>query len=224
MAEAASGRSTGGAAEPAAPGSAAVNRSPGRAAKVGIAAPQVVARELLSHPHRRYNPLVDEWVLVSPERTNRPWLGRRDPRPPADLPAYDPECYLCPGNTRANGDVNPMYAETFVFTNDFAALEPDTSVIRHEDGLLRAEGEQGTCRVLCFSPRHNLTMARMSTEGVRRIIDVWADQTADLGKRFRWVQLFENRGETMGASNPHPHGQVWAGSALPREAAREDAS
>src|SRR5439155_17197232 len=160
-------------------------------------APAAEPSELLSQPHRRYNPLIDEWVLVSPERTNRPWLGRRDPRPPADLPAYDPECYLCPGNTRANGDVNPMYAETFVFTNDFAALEPDTSVIRHEDGLLRAEGEQGTCRVLCFSPRHNLTMARMSTEGVRLIIDVWADQTADLGKRIRWVQLCEYRGETM---------------------------
>jgi UDPglucose--hexose-1-phosphate uridylyltransferase len=179
---------------------------------------------VFSQSHRRYNPLIDEWVLVSPERTNRPWLGRRDPRPPADLPAYDPKCYLCPGNTRANGDTNPEYSDTFVFTNDFAALQPDSSMERIDDGLLRAEGEQGTCRVLCFSPRHNLTMAGMSSAGVRRIIDVWAEQTADLGQRFRWVQLFENRGETMGASNPHPHGQLWAGSALPREAAREDAS
>ena len=186
-------------------------------------APAAEPSELLSQPHRRYNPLIDEWVLVSPERTNRPWLGRRDPRPPADLPAYDPECYLCPGNTRANGNINPTYADTFVFTNDFAALQPDTSTARLDDGLLRAEGEQGTCRVLCFSPQHNLTMAGMSPAAVRRIVDVWAAETRDLGRHYRWVQVFENRGETMGASNPHPHGQVWAGTALPREAAREDA-
>lgn len=180
--------------------------------------------DLLSQPHRRYNPLVDEWVLVSTERTRRPWQGRKDPRPPEHHPVYDPDCYLCPGNTRANGEANPPYVETFVFANDFAALRPDTLVARIDDGLLRAEGEQGACRVLCFAPRHDLTMARMTRDEVRRIVDVWAVQTAELGVRYRWVQVFENRGEAMGASNPHPHGQIWAGTALPREAAREDAA
>jgi UDPglucose--hexose-1-phosphate uridylyltransferase len=179
---------------------------------------------LFSEPHRRYDPLRDEWVLVSAGRTDRPWMGREEPPPPERLQAYDPGCYLCPGNGRASGDTNPDYAETFVFTNDFAALRPDTSDERFEQGLLLAEGERGTCRVLCFSPRHDLALSRMPRDAVRRVVDVWADQTADLGARYRWVQVFENRGETMGASNPHPHGQVWAGTALPREAAREDAA
>jgi UDPglucose--hexose-1-phosphate uridylyltransferase len=179
---------------------------------------------LLAEPHRRYNPLIDEWVLVSTGRTKRPWLGRREASPPEHLPTYDPGCYLCPGNTRANGERNPPYTETFVFTNDYAALRPETSTARIEHGLLRMEGEAGTCRVLCFSPRHDLAVAQMSTPEVRRIVDVWADETTDLGARYRWVQVFENRGETMGASNPHPHGQVWAGTALPVEAAREDES
>ena len=137
---------------------------------------------------------------------------------------YDPDCYLCPGNVRANGDVNPGYAETFVFTNDFSALRPDTSIASIDDGLLRAEGERGSCRVVCFSPRHDLTLGRMTPDAVRRVIDVWADQTAELGAEFRWVQVFENRGEAMGASNPHPHGQIWAGTAFPASGAREDAS
>jgi UDPglucose--hexose-1-phosphate uridylyltransferase len=179
--------------------------------------------DLFSQPHRRYNPLLDEWVLVSPERTQRPWQGLKEPPLPEHLPTYDPACYLCPGNVRANGSVNPAYSETFVFTNDYAALRPATSDARFEEGLLRAEGEQGTCRVLCFSPRHDLTLARLAPAGVRAVIDRWAEQTTELGQRFRWVQVFENRGETMGASSPHPHGQIWAGTALPREAAREDA-
>jgi UDPglucose--hexose-1-phosphate uridylyltransferase len=179
---------------------------------------------VLANPHRRYNPLVDEWVLVSTERTRRPWLGRQDPssRPP-DI-AYDPTCYLCPTNTRANGLINPGYEHTFVFTNDYAALRPEVGAERIEDGLLRAEGEPGTCRVLCFSPRHDVTLALMSQPDVRAVIDVWADQTAELGATYQWVQVFENRGETMGASNPHPHGQIWAGTALPHQARREDAS
>lgn len=181
------------------------------------------AAEILANPHRRYNPLVDEWVLVSTERTRRPWLGRQDPAPrPLDV-AYDPTCYLCPTNTRANGLVNPAYERTFVFTNDFAALRPDVSAERIDDGLLRAEGEPGTCRVLCFSPRHDVTLALMSPPDVRTVIDVWADQTAELGQTYQWVQVFENRGETMGASNPHPHGQIWAGTALPHQAEREGA-
>jgi UDPglucose--hexose-1-phosphate uridylyltransferase len=142
----------------------------------------------------------------------------------SQLPAHDPSCYLCPGNVRANGERNPGYTETFVFTNDFAALRPDVASERVERGLLVAEGEQGTCRVICFSPRHDLTMARMSPAEVRRVVDVWASQTAELGAAYRWVQVFENRGETMGASNPHPHGQIWAGTALPGQGAREDAA
>ena len=178
--------------------------------------------DLLADPHRRYNPLADEWVLVSAGRTQRPWQGSREAaRTDAGL-AYDPDCYLCPGNGRADGSTNPGYDSTFVFTNDFAALQPDSAPGRLEDGLLIAEGGPGTCRVVCFSPRHNLTMSRMSPAEVGRVIDLWADQTAELGATYRWIQVFENRGEAMGASNPHPHGQIWAGTALPVEAARED--
>jgi UDPglucose--hexose-1-phosphate uridylyltransferase len=179
---------------------------------------------LAGEPHRRYNPLNDEWVLVSAGRTRRPWLGAEEPTSePAGL-AYDPECYLCPGNTRANGHANPAYTETYVFPNDFAALRPDTAIDTFDDGLLRAEGERGSCRVVCFSPQHDLTLGRMARGDVRQVIDVWADQTAELGAEYRWVQVFENRGEAMGASNPHPHGQIWAGTALPGDGEREDAS
>ena len=179
---------------------------------------------LFADPHRRYDPLRDEWALVSPGRTNRPWQGSEEHPQVERRPAYDPSCYLCPGNTRANGGANPAYETTFVFTNDFAALRPTTSDALFEDGLLRAEGEQGTCRVICFSPRHDLTLADMSQAEVRRVVDLWATQTEDLGARYRWVQVFENRGEAMGASNPHPHGQIWSGTALPTGPAREAAS
>ena len=179
---------------------------------------------LFADPHRRHDPLRDEWVLVSPGRTSRPWQGGVERAQQEERPRFDPTCYLCPGNTRATGEVNSAYASTFVFTNDFAALRPATSAAVFEDGLLRAEGERGTCRVMCFSPHHDLTLAWMETPDVRRVVDLWAAQTGELGANHRWVQVFENRGEAMGASNPHPHGQVWAGTALPREAAREDAS
>ena len=176
---------------------------------------------LLTEPHRRYDPLTDQWILVSAHRTERPWQGSVETTPPVDRPAYDPTCYLCPGNSRAGGATNPAYTGTFVFDNDFAALRPDTAPDRDEDGLLLAETEAGTCRVLCYDPRHDLTMARMDPAAVRSVIDLWADQTTELGERYRWVQVFENRGEAMGASNPHPHGQIWAGTALPRDGARE---
>ena len=184
------------------------------------------AREpaLFGQPHRRYDPLSEEWLLVSTGRTRRPWLGRREPPTPDHLPTFDPECYLCPGNVRASGERNPAYDTTFVFTNDYAALRPDTSPERLADGLLVAEGERGTCQVLCFSPRHDLTLGQMAPSDVRAVVDVWAEQSAALGARFPWVQVFENRGASMGASNPHPHGQIWAGTALPWRAAREDAS
>ena len=176
----------------------------------------------LEDPHRRYNPLTDEWVLVSAGRTQRPWQGSLESPLDESRPGYDPTCYLCPGNGRAGGAVNPTYNETFVFTNDFAALRPDTDLRRTVDGLLVAEGERGTCRVVCFSPRHDLTLARMSPSEIEGVIDVWADETTALGRTYHWVQVFENRGEAMGASNPHPHGQIWAGTALPVEASRED--
>jgi UDPglucose--hexose-1-phosphate uridylyltransferase len=178
---------------------------------------------LESQPHRRRNALTGEWVLVSAGRTRRPWLGAEEPEPPEERPAHDPACYLCPRTTRATGDVNPDYPDTFVFTNDFAALRPDTSTDRVGEGLFRAEGTRGTCRVVCFSPRHDLTLAGMDQPSIRRVVDVWADQTTELGDRYRWVQVFENRGAAMGASNPHPHGQIWAGDALPVEATLEAA-
>lgn len=178
--------------------------------------------ELTRHPHRRYNPLLDEWVLVSSARTKRPWQGREEVPPATPSLRYDPSCYLCPGNRRAKGQANPDYADTFVFTNDFAALHPDSPDLRLDHGLLRAEIEAGTCRVLCFSRRHDLTLAGMEQAAVRRVVDLWADQTAELGRHYQWIQVFENRGEMMGASNPHPHGQIWAGNALPHAADRED--
>jgi UDPglucose--hexose-1-phosphate uridylyltransferase len=157
---------------------------------------------------------------------DRPWQGSRETPTNVERPAYDPDCYLCPGNLRASGERNPAYEHTFTFTNDYAALRPDTSHESSEaaDGLLRAEGERGTCRVVCFSPRHDLSLGELTQADVRRVVDVWATEIQDLGQRWRWVQVFENRGEAMGASNPHPHGQIWAGSALPGEPEREDAS
>src|SRR5262249_33187071 len=132
-----------------------------------------------------------------------------------------PTCYLCPGNTRAKGDVNPDYEQTFVFTNDFAALRPDSSAAEVGNALFKAEGTPGTCRVVCFSPRHDLTLAGMSEPEIRRMTDVGAAERRELGKTHPWVQVLENGGEAMGASNPHPHGQIWAGAALPVEASRE---
>jgi UDPglucose--hexose-1-phosphate uridylyltransferase len=177
-----------------------------------------------TRPHRRFNPLTGQWVLVSPQRTQRPWQGRNETAAGGKRPAHDSGCYLCPGNQRAGGVTNPRYGGTFVFDNDFAALQDiDGAVDAAEGGpLFRAEGVRGACRVVCFSPRHDLTLAEMSPADVTAVIDTYAAETAALGARYRWVQAFENKGELMGCSNPHPHGQIWASDALPNEAAAED--
>jgi UDPglucose--hexose-1-phosphate uridylyltransferase len=175
------------------------------------------------HPHRRYNPLTGDWVQVSPHRMKRPWQGQVEKQPVEERPSYDPTCYLCPGNERANGSQNPQYDSTYVFTNDFTALLPDTPPGPAPDHpLLRQETVRGTCRVICFSPRHDLTLPQMAVGDIRCVVDVWAGQTAELGQQYRWVQLFENKGAIMGCSNPHPHGQVWGLDALPNEARQED--
>ncbi|GAB4471166.1 MAG: galactose-1-phosphate uridylyltransferase [Anaerolineales bacterium] len=178
--------------------------------------------ELPQQPHRRYNPLSGEWILVSPQRATRPWLGQVERITESRRPTYEPQCYLCPGNLRANGERNPNYQHTFVFVNDFSALLPDTpSVEINADPLLRAVTLPGECRVLCFSPRHDLSLAEMEIEEIRHVVEVWIDQTNELGQRFRWVQVFENKGEMMGCSNPHPHGQIWALDAIPNEPMKE---
>jgi len=178
-------------------------------------------------PHRRFNPLSREWVLVSPHRTQRPWQGQVEKPAPETQPAYDPNCYLCPGNARAGSARNPPYTGTFVFDNDFPALKGDTTHERFEQsGLLIAETEPGVCRVVCFSPQHNLTIAGMTPGDLRRVVDTWVDQYQSLGAdpNIGYVQIFENRGAMMGASNPHPHCQIWASRSLPNEPAREQAS
>ena len=183
--------------------------------------------DLQKDPHRRYNPLTREWVLVSPQRTQRPWQGQIEASKVEELPQYDPHCYLCPGNQRAGGRRNPSYKSTFVFENDFAALKSDTPLHAYREGdLLRAEGEPGVCRVVCFSPRHDLTLATMPISAMRTVVDVWIDQYRELARLplINAVQIFENRGAMMGASNPHPHGQIWASAHVPGETSKELAS
>ncbi len=175
----------------------------------------------MDYPHRRYNQLTGEWVLVSPHRTQRPWQGQEERSRNDKIPSYNPSCYLCPGNERANKKMNPQYTSTYVFTNDFAALFPDTPKESSGNNLLKFETVKGTCRVLCFSPRHDLTLPEMELHGIVEVINMWIDQYVELGATYRWVQIFENKGEIMGCSNPHPHGQVWAVDELPNEAVKE---
>jgi UDPglucose--hexose-1-phosphate uridylyltransferase len=187
----------------------------------------------LDYPHRRFNPLTGETVLVSPHRARRPWLGQVERTPAESLPTYDPDCYLCPGNLRAGGKHNPTYTSTFVFDNDFPALLPPggdgmpdgTGNHGAASGapLFIAEAEFGLCRVVCFSPRHDLTLPELSQEEVEAVIHTWTEQTLDLSRRefIHYVQVFENKGEMMGCSNPHPHSQIWSSNYVPNEPAKE---
>jgi len=176
------------------------------------------------HPHRRYNPLTDDWILVSPHRAKRPWQGQTETQDNAVLPSYEPTCYLCPGNERISGETNPHYQDTYIFENDFGALMPDSpsESDNADDPLMRARPEAGVARVLCYSPDHSLTLPELPLPAIRALVDTWVEQLTDLGQRYRWVQLFENKGTLMGCSQPHPHGQVWANSSLPSLPARED--
>lgn len=181
------------------------------------------ADRLPAGPHRRYNPLLDEWVLVSPHRLERPWQGLVEPPEPEQRPRHDPACYLCPGNERANGARNPAYTQTFAFDNDFPALLPESAAPSSDDGLLVARAEKGVCRVLCFTPRHDLSLARMAVTEIRSVVEAWAEETAALGAKggISHVQLFENKGALMGCSNPHPHCQLWATERVPTLPARK---
>ncbi|MGA2806896.1 MAG: UDP-glucose--hexose-1-phosphate uridylyltransferase [Terracidiphilus sp.] len=176
-------------------------------------------------PHRRWNPLRQSWVLVSPHRTQRPWQGEVGQKTAPSAVAYDPKCYLCPGNERAGGTVNPSYDGIFTFVNDYSALLPDSPLVTEPQGspMLLAEPARGLCKVLCFHPDHSLTLARMTRPEIRRVVDAWTREYQELGGLdwIEYVQIFENRGAMMGASNPHPHGQIWSTGFVPDEPAAE---
>ncbi len=174
------------------------------------------------YPHRRYNPLTGNYVLVSPHRLQRPWQGKEEDVAHSKKPEYDANCYLCAGNVRANGENNPDYKDTFVFTNDFAAFMKETPEFESDNPLLKVESVAGTNRVICFSPKHNLTLAEMEVSEIKKVVDLWKSQSVELGNKYAWVQIFENKGEIMGSSNPHPHGQIWASSFIPNEVVAED--
>ncbi|OCG18601.1 MULTISPECIES: galactose-1-phosphate uridylyltransferase [unclassified Gilliamella] len=177
----------------------------------------------VNHPHRRYNPLTNQWVLVSPHRAKRPWKGQQEVLNEEQKPSYDPTCFLCPGNKRVTGDINPNYKGTFIFTNDFAALIENTPESpKNHDPLFQMQNAKGTSRVICFSPDHSKTLPELDLSAIKGVIKTWIDQQQELGTHYPWVQIFENKGAAMGCSNPHPHGQVWATSFLPNEIARED--
>src|SRR3989344_5446037 len=174
-------------------------------------------------PHRRYNPLKDEWILVSPQRTLRPWQGNQEKISDKKKSEYNPTCYICPGNKRANGRQNPQYQNTFIFPNDFPAIidtpKSTNSAIR---GIFQVEEVSGECRVVSFSPRHDQTLADMSPTQIKTVINTWLDELKNLRKKYSWIQIFENKGEMMGCSNPHPHGQIWASKFIPNEIKKEN--
>lgn len=176
------------------------------------------------HPHKRYNPLTGDWVLVSPHRAKRPWQGQVEKNAAKERPKYDPGCYLCPCNERAGGKSNPDYKGTFVFTNDFSALLTNTPQGGIDEGeLFKAKSESGICKVICFNEDHSLTIPEMEISEIRKVVDVWCEQYAELGANpnINYVQIFENKGAIMGCSNPHPHGQIWSSDGIPVEPAKE---
>jgi UDPglucose--hexose-1-phosphate uridylyltransferase len=180
--------------------------------------------DLQDYSHKRFNILKGEWVLVSPHRAKRPWQGQEEEVNQNLRPSHDKNCYLCSGNTRANGAINPDYDSVFVFTNDFAALQNDSKTFSLNEGLLKAESEQGICRVVCFSPDHSKSLAQMEISAIEKVIDTWKKEYVELGKMdtINYVQIFENKGSVMGCSNPHPHGQIWSQSTLPNEVVKKD--
>ncbi|TWI80610.1 UDPglucose--hexose-1-phosphate uridylyltransferase [Lacibacter cauensis] len=176
------------------------------------------------HSHTRLNILTGDWILVSPHRMKRPWQGKVEALPADNRPSYDPTCYLCPGNKRSDGTVNPAYTDAYVFTNDFSALLPDTPEGgENKNGLLVSNSESGICRVICFSPDHSLTLPVMEEEAIVKVIQLWKKEFSDLSQNqhIKYIQIFENKGEIMGCSNPHPHGQIWASSSVPLELTKE---
>ncbi|RXP46346.1 UDP-glucose--hexose-1-phosphate uridylyltransferase [Lutibacter sp. HS1-25] len=180
--------------------------------------------DLQDYSHKRLNVLTGEWVLVSPHRAKRPWQGQNEELSKEVKPAYDKSCYLCPTNTRINGEVNPDYKGAFVFTNDFAALQKDSPSFAINDGLLQAQSETGICKVICFSPDHSKSLAEMSVQAIEKVVVTWKEEYEILGseKSINYVQIFENKGAVMGCSNPHPHGQIWSQSSLPNEVYKKD--
>ena len=180
--------------------------------------------DLKEHSHTRLNILTGDWVLVSPHRMKRPWQGKVEELPKGDCPSHDPNCYLCPGNKRSDGSNNPYYEEPYSFVNDFSALLSETPEGGYEeDGLLHAKSESGICKVICFSPTHNLTLPQLSVEAIEKVIELLQNEFRELSANptIRYIQIFENKGEIMGCSNPHPHGQIWSSSSLPLELSKE---